>query len=65
VFLAHLQVARIAHALLVMTAVATAGRAMLGAWLATEKLGADQLKRIIALVLVAVAVAVKTAWDLL
>jgi uncharacterized membrane protein YfcA len=43
--------------------VASAAGAGLGAWLASEKLGGPQLKRIIALVLIAVAL--KTAWDLL
>ena len=45
------------------TALATVAGAALGAWLATEHLAASQLKRVIALVLIAVAV--KTAWDLL
>ncbi len=62
-FLAHVQVARIDTNLLVVTALATMAGAALGAWLATERLSAAQLKRAIALVLVAVAV--KTAWDLL
>ena len=62
-FLAHVQVARIDTGLLIVTALATVAGAALGAWLATEHLRADQLKRIIALVLIAVAV--KTAWDLL
>lgn len=62
-FLAQVQVARIDPALLVVTALATMGGAALGAWLATERLSAAQLKRAIALVLIVVAV--KTAWDLL
>jgi len=62
-FLAHVQVAPPDTALLAVTAGATATGAALGAWLATERLRADQLKRVIALVLVAVAV--KTVWDLL
>ncbi|MBK1724640.1 sulfite exporter TauE/SafE family protein [Thiocystis violacea] len=62
-FLAHVQVARIDTALLVVTALATMGGAALGVWLATERLSAAQLKRAIALVLIAVAV--KTACDLL
>jgi hypothetical protein len=62
-FLAHIQVADLGPALLGATALATASGAALGAWLATEKLRADQLKRIIALVLLAVAI--KTAWGLL
>jgi uncharacterized membrane protein YfcA len=62
-FLAHVQVARIDTGLLVATALATVAGTALGAWLATERLRADQLKRAIALVLSAVAV--KTAWDLL
>ena len=61
-FLAHISVARIDSALLLSTGVACAAGAGLGAWLASEKLGGDQLKRVIALVLVAVAI--KTAWDL-
>ncbi len=61
-FLAHVQVAQIDTALLATTAVMTAGGAVLGAWLATEKLRAEQLKRIIALVLILVAI--KTAIDL-
>ena len=62
-FLAHATVAQIGTALLVSTAVASAAGAGLGAWLASEKLRADQLKRVIAIVLIAVAV--KTAWGLL
>jgi hypothetical protein len=62
-FLAHAQVARIDPALLTATALATVVGAALGAWLAAERLRANQLKRVIALVLIAVAV--KTAWDLL
>ena len=62
-FLAHVQVARIDTGLLVVTALATVAGAALGAWLATERLSGPQLKRIIAVVLIAVAV--KTAWDLL
>ena len=62
-FLAHVQVAELSSALLLATGLATAAGAALGAWLASEKLRADQLKRIIALVLIAVAV--KTAWGLL
>ncbi len=62
-FLAHVQIAELGTALLGATALATTAGAGLGAWLATEKLRADQLKRIIALVLLAVAI--KTAWGLL
>ena len=62
-FLAHVQVAEISPDLLATTVVATAIGAGLGAWLASEKLRAEQLKRVIALVLVAVAI--KTAWSLL
>jgi uncharacterized membrane protein YfcA len=62
-FLAHVQVAELGTALLLATGLATAAGAALGAWLASEKLRADQLKRIIALVLIAVAI--KTAWELL
>jgi uncharacterized protein len=62
-FLAHVQVARLDPALLGVTGVATLAGAALGAWLATERLSAHQLKRLIALVLLAVAV--KTAWGLL
>ena len=62
-FLAHIRVAHIDPALLAVTALATVVGAALGAWLATERLSADQLKRAIALVLIAVAA--KTAWDLL
>jgi uncharacterized protein len=62
-FLAHATVATIGTALLVSTAVASAAGAALGAWLASEKLRAEQLKRVIAFVLVVVAV--KTAWSLL
>jgi hypothetical protein len=61
-FLAHVGVARIDTGLLLSTGVASAAGAGLGAWLASEKLGGDQLKRVIALVLIAVAV--KTAWGL-
>jgi len=62
-FLAHAQTAHMGLDLLGATAVATAAGAALGAWLASEKLRGDQLKRIIAVVLLAVAV--KTAWSLL
>jgi len=62
-FLAHVQVAELSSALLLVTGLGTAAGAALGAWLASEKLRADQLKRIIALVLIAVAI--KTAWGLL
>ncbi|QIK37135.1 sulfite exporter TauE/SafE family protein [Caldichromatium japonicum] len=62
-FLAHVQVAHIDPALLGVTAVATLAGAALGAWLATERLSGTQLKRAIALVLLAVAA--KTAWSLL
>jgi hypothetical protein len=61
-FLAHAAVAHIGTALLVSTAAASAAGAALGAWLASERLRAEQLKKIIALVLLAVAA--KTAWDL-
>ncbi len=62
-FLAHATVGRIGTTLLVSTAVASAAGAALGAWLASEKLRSEQLKRVIAIVLIAVAV--KTAWGLL
>ena len=62
-FLAHATVAQIGTSLLVSTAAASAAGAALGAWLASEKLRAEQLKRIIAIVLIAVAA--KTAWGLL
>jgi hypothetical protein len=62
-FLAHARVAHLSVALLGSTAVASAAGAGLGAWLVSEKVGGEQLKRIIALVLIAVAI--KTAWGLL
>ncbi|MDZ7653315.1 MAG: sulfite exporter TauE/SafE family protein [Burkholderiaceae bacterium] len=62
-FIAHAKVADIGTTLLVSTAAASAAGAALGAWLASEKLRAEQLKRVIAFVLIAVAV--KTAWGLL
>jgi uncharacterized membrane protein YfcA len=62
-FLAHATTGVIGTALLASTAVASAAGAALGAWLASEKVGAEQLKRVIAIVLLAVAV--KTAWGLL
>ncbi|MDP1647102.1 MAG: sulfite exporter TauE/SafE family protein [Rubrivivax sp.] len=62
-FLAHATVAHIGTTLLATTAVASAAGAALGAWLASERLRAEHLKKIIALVLLAVAA--KTAWDLL
>ena len=62
-FLAHATVAQIGTPLLVSTAVASAAGAGLGAWLASEKLRSEQLKRVIDIVLIAVAV--KTAWGLL
>ena len=61
-FMAHAQVANLGPGLLGATAVATMAGAAIGAWLAAEKLRGDQLKRVIALVLIAVAV--KTAWGL-
>ena len=62
-FIAHVQVADLGPGLMGTTAVATMAGAGIGAWLAAEKIRADQLKRVIALVLMAVAV--KTAWGLL
>jgi len=62
-FLAHVSVAQIGTDLLASTALASAAGAALGAWLASEKLKGEQLKRIIAFVLIVVAV--KTAWSLL
>lgn len=62
-FLAHMSLARIDPALLWTAGAASAAGAALGAWLASEKLGGQQLKRVIALVLLAVAI--KTAWSLL
>jgi uncharacterized membrane protein YfcA len=62
-FLAHVGVAKIDSTLLVSSGLASAAGAALGAWLASEKLGSEQLKRVIAVVLIAVAI--KTAWDLL
>lgn len=62
-FFAHVSVAQIGTELLAATAVASAAGAAAGAWLASEKLRDEQLKRIIAIVLIAVAV--KTAWGLL
>ncbi len=62
-FLAHATTGTIDTTLLVSTAVASAAGAALGAWLASVKIGAEQLKRVIAVVLMAVAV--KTAWSLL
>jgi hypothetical protein len=62
-FLAHATVAEIGTPLLVSTGLASAAGAAVGAWLASEKLQAEQLKRIIAIVLMAVAL--KTAWSLL
>jgi hypothetical protein len=61
-FLAHVRVSGVDTSLLAATGFASAAGAALGAWLASEKLGGDQLKRIIALVLIAVAI--KTAWGL-
>jgi len=61
-FLAHVGVDGIDTTLLVSTGFASALGAALGAWLASEKLGGEQLKRVIALVLIAVAI--KTAWGL-
>jgi uncharacterized membrane protein YfcA len=62
-FLAHMSLARIDPGLLWSTGAASAIGAALGAWLASEKLGGQQLKRVIAMVLLVVAV--KTAWGLL
>jgi uncharacterized membrane protein YfcA len=62
-FLAHATTGTIGTTLLVWTAVASAAGAALGAWLTSEKVSADQLKRVIAIVLMAVAA--KTAWGLL
>lgn len=62
-FLAHATVAQIGTTLLASTAVASAAGAALGAWIASEKLRDEQLKRIIAIVLMAVAI--KTARGLL
>jgi hypothetical protein len=62
-FLAHATTGEVGSALLLATGVASAAGAALGAWLASVKVSAEQLKRVIALVLIAVAV--KTAWGLL
>lgn len=62
-FLTHVQIANLGPMLLGSTALATAAGAALGAWLATEKIRSEQLKRIIALVLIVVAM--KTAWSLM
>jgi len=62
-FLAHVPTAHIGLDLLGATALATVAGAALGAWLASERLRGDQLKRIIAIVLMAVAA--KTAWSLM
>ncbi|HQR20428.1 MAG TPA: sulfite exporter TauE/SafE family protein [Burkholderiaceae bacterium] len=62
-FLAHASAGHVGTALLVATAVASAAGAALGAWLASEIVSAEQLKRVIAIVLIAVAV--KTAWGLI
>jgi uncharacterized protein len=61
-FLAHASVAQLSMAFMGSTAIASAAGAGLGAWLASEKVEGTQLKRIIALVLIAVAI--KTAWSL-
>jgi hypothetical protein len=61
-FFANVQVAHLGPMLMGSTALATAAGAALGAWLATEKLRSEQLKRVIAVVLMAVAV--KTAWSI-
>jgi hypothetical protein len=61
-FLAHVQIARPETTLLAVTALATTMGATLGAWLASDWLRADQLKRVIGLILILVAA--KTVWDL-
>lgn len=60
---AHVQVARLDTALLSATPPATVAGPALGAWPATERLTGPRLKRVIALVLIAVGT--KTAWGLL
>jgi len=53
-FLAHVQVTRMDSALLGAAALVTVAGASLGAWLATARLAAPRLKRVIALALFAV-----------
>lgn len=62
-FIAHIQIADLGPPSLGSKALATAAGTVLGAWLSSEKLQADPLKRVIALV--SLAVAQKTAWGLL
>lgn len=62
-FAAHVPTAHVDPGLLGTTAAATIAGAALGAWLAGSRLRGNQLKRVIAVVLLAVAA--KTGWGLL
>lgn len=62
-FLGHVSLAGINFALLAWTTVGAAGGAVLGSWLMTDKLKGRQVKLLIGLVLIAIAV--KMAWGLL
>jgi uncharacterized membrane protein YfcA len=55
-FLSHMSMAHLAPSLLGSTGVATALGALLGSWLVSRKLSGAQLKRVIAVVLIAIAV---------
>lgn len=62
-FLGHVSLAGINFALLAWTTVGSAGGAVLGSWLMTDKLKGRQVKLLIGLILIAIAV--KMAWGLL
>ena len=62
-FFAHATLSGIDYSLVGVTGIASAGGAALGAWLMSEKLKGQQLKYIIAIVLLATAA--KIMWDLL
>ena len=62
-FLGHVSLTGIDRSIVGVTAAASASGALLGSWLMTEKLKGAQVKRLLAAVLVAVAI--KIAWGLL
>jgi len=62
-FLGHISLAGMGYTLLAWTAVGSAGGAVLGSWLMTDKLKGRQVKVLIGVVLIAIAV--KMAWGLI
>ncbi|RME26719.1 MAG: sulfite exporter TauE/SafE family protein [Candidatus Zixiibacteriota bacterium] len=62
-FLGHASVGNLSMSLLALTAIGSAGGALLGSWLMTDRLNRSQVKLVIGLVLLAIAA--KMIWNLL